>query len=44
MCKMEKFRVCRELYRNDPGRHGLFWGGVAGLVNLRTVNRSPQFA
>lgn len=44
VCKLKKFRVCREFYRNDPGRHGQFWGCVAGLVNLRTVNRSPQFA
>lgn len=44
ICTLKKFRVCRECYRNDPGRHGLFWGGVAGLVNLRTVNRTPQFA
>lgn len=44
VCKLKKFRVCREFYRNDPGRHGLFWGCVAGLVNLRTVNCTPQFA
>jgi len=23
VCKLKKFRVCREFYRNDPGRHGL---------------------
>lgn len=44
VCKLKKFRVCREFYRNDTRRHGLFWGCVAGLVNLRTVNRAPQFA
>ena len=44
VCKLKKFRVCREFYRNDTRRHGLFWGYVAGLVNLRTVNRAPQFA
>ena len=44
VCKLKKFRVCKEFYRNDTRRHGLFWGCVAGLVNLRTVNRAPQFA
>lgn len=44
VCKIKKFRVCREFYRNDTRRHGVFWGCVAGLVNLRTVNRAPQFA
>ncbi|AFD27386.1 Transposase, IS4 (plasmid) [Deinococcus gobiensis I-0] len=44
VCKIKKFRVCREFYRNDPRHYGQFWGGVAGLVNLRTVNRTPQFA
>ncbi|MFC3601954.1 transposase family protein [Deinococcus soli (ex Cha et al. 2016)] len=44
VCKLKKFRICREFYRNDTRRHGLFWGCVAGLVNLRTVNRAPQFA
>jgi hypothetical protein len=44
VCKLKKFRMCKEFYRNDTRRHGLFWGCVAGLVNLRTVNRAPQFA
>ncbi|AFD27544.1 Transposase, IS4 (plasmid) [Deinococcus gobiensis I-0] len=44
VCKLKKFRICREFYRNDTRRHGLFWDCVAGVVNLRTVNRAPQFA
>lgn len=44
VCKIKKFRICREFYRNAPHHHGQFWGCVAGLVNLRTVNRTPQFA
>nr|WP_275040576.1 transposase family protein [Deinococcus deserti] len=44
VCKIKKFRICREFYRNDTGRHGMFWGCVAGLVNLRTLNRSPELA
>ena len=44
VCKIKKFRAGRKFYRNDPRYHGQFWGGVAGLVNLRTVNRTPQFA
>lgn len=44
ICTLKKFRVCRELYRNDTGRHGMFWGRVAGLVYFRTMSRAPQFA
>ncbi|WP_255639902.1 hypothetical protein [Deinococcus taeanensis] len=44
MCKLKTFKVCREVYRSDTGWHGLFWGGVAGLVNLRAMNRTPQGA
>jgi len=44
LCRVKKFRVCREFYRNHPQRHGLFWGCVTGLVNLRHSNRTPQFA
>ncbi|WP_084047148.1 transposase family protein [Deinococcus hopiensis] len=42
LCRVKKFRVCREFYRNDPQRHGLFWGCVTGLVNLRLASRAPQ--
>lgn len=44
VCHMKKFRICREFYRNDTRRHGQFWGCVAGLVNLRTLGRTPRFA
>ena len=44
ICTLKKFRICREFYRNDTGRHGVFWGCVAGLVNLRTMSRAPQLA
>ena len=33
--RIKKFRACREFFRNQPSRHGLIWGCVAGLVNLR---------
>ncbi|GGM17248.1 hypothetical protein GCM10010841_26850 [Deinococcus aerophilus] len=44
VCNMGKLRICREFYRNDTRRYGRFWGCVVGLVNFRTVNRSPQLA
>ena len=44
LCRVKKFRVCREFYRNHPKRHGLFWYCVTGLVNLRHATRAPQFA
>ncbi|WP_295815140.1 transposase family protein [uncultured Deinococcus sp.] len=44
VCKIKKFRICREFYRNELRHHGQFWGCVAGLVNLRTLGRAPQFA
>lgn len=44
VCKIKKFRICREFYRNELRHHGSFWGCVAGLVNLRTLGRAPQFA
>lgn len=34
-----KFRACREFFRNQPARHGIIWGCVAGLVNLRWQRR-----
>ncbi|MBB6018768.1 hypothetical protein HNQ04_004049 [Deinococcus radiopugnans ATCC 19172] len=33
--RIKKFRACREFFRNQPSRHGVIWGCVAGLVNLR---------
>ena len=30
-----KFRACKEFFRNHPAHHGVIWGCVAGLVNLR---------
>lgn len=44
LCKLKKFRICREFYRNETRRHGQFWGCVAGLVNLRLLSRTPQIA
>ncbi|MDR6221515.1 transposase family protein [Deinococcus soli (ex Cha et al. 2016)] len=37
VCKLKKFCVCSEFYRNSTRRHGLFWGCVASLTNLRTL-------
>ena len=33
--RIKKFRACKEFFWNQPSRHGLIWGCVAGLVNLR---------
>lgn len=44
VCKIKKFRSCQEFCRNDTRRHGLFWGGVAVRINLRTANRAPLLA
>jgi len=33
--RIKKFRACKEFFRNRPERHGVIWGCVAGLVNLR---------
>ena len=35
ICRMKKFRACREFFRNRDEYHGLIWGCVAGLANLR---------
>lgn len=35
ICRMKKFRSCKEFFRNRDKHHGLIWGCVAGLVNLR---------
>ena len=43
ICRVKKFRVCREFYCNDLQRHGLFWACVTGLVNRRHASRAPQF-
>ncbi|WP_412029920.1 transposase family protein [Deinococcus yunweiensis] len=43
VCRLKKFRICREFYRNGPRHHGQFWGCVAGMVNLRMLGRVPQF-
>ncbi|WP_264778887.1 transposase [Deinococcus aetherius] len=37
--RMKKFRACKEFFRNEPKRHGVIWGCVAGLVNLRWQRR-----
>lgn len=37
--RSEKFRACKEFFRNQPARHGVIWGCVAGLVNLRWQRR-----
>lgn len=35
IARLRKFRVTREFYRGRVERHGLIWGVVGGLVNLR---------
>lgn len=37
--RIKKFRACKEFFRNQPARHGVIWGCVAGLVNLRWQRR-----
>lgn len=37
--RIKKFRVCKEFFRNQASRHGVMWGCVAGLVNLRWQRR-----
>lgn len=37
--RIKKFRACKEFFRNEPKRHGVIWGCVAGLVNLRWQRR-----
>lgn len=37
--RIMKFRACKAFFRNQPSRHGLIWGCVAGLVNLRWQRR-----
>ncbi|ABF43883.1 Transposase (plasmid) [Deinococcus geothermalis DSM 11300] len=37
--RIKKFRACKEFFRNQPSRHGVIWGCVAGLVNLRWQRR-----
>lgn len=37
--RIKKFRACKEFFRNRPARHGVIWGCVAGLVNLRWQRR-----
>lgn len=37
--RIKKFRACKEFFRNHPVRHGVIWGCVAGLVNLRWQRR-----
>ncbi|GGL78771.1 hypothetical protein GCM10010840_15780 [Deinococcus aerolatus] len=39
--RVKKFRACREFFRNKPSKHGVIWGCVAGLVNLRWRARQP---
>lgn len=35
--RLRKFRVTREFYRGQDRKHGLYWGVVGGLVNLRRM-------
>ncbi|PTA66309.1 transposase family protein [Deinococcus arcticus] len=37
--RMKKFRACKAFFRNQTARHGVIWGCVAGLVNLRWQRR-----
>ena len=39
LCQIKKYRACGEFFRNPMKRHGVMWGCVAGLVNLRTLDR-----
>lgn len=39
-----RIKICREFYRNDIQRRGLFWRCVVRLVSLRTLNRALKFA
>lgn len=39
ICRIKKFRACKEFFRNKDQHHGLIWGCVAGLVNLRWQSR-----
>jgi hypothetical protein len=38
LSRVRKFRVTREFYRGRDERHGLYWGVVGGLVNLRRID------
>jgi len=33
--RIKEFRACKEFFRNGPERHGVIWGCVTGLVDLR---------
>lgn len=37
--RIKKFRACKEFFRNQTTQHGVMWGCVAGLVNLRWQRR-----
>ena len=39
LCQVRKFRACGGFFRTPFARHGVMWGCVAGLVNLRTLDR-----
>lgn len=42
ICKVKKFRICRNLHRDDAKHYGQFWGCVAGLVNLHNSPDSRE--
>lgn len=39
LCRIKRFKVTSDFYRNPTERHGQLFGAVAGLVNLRVMRR-----
>ena len=39
LCRLKKFRVLKDFFRNPDSSHGQLAGVVSGLVNLRVMNR-----
>ena len=39
ICRVKKYRICKDFYRGQTDKHGLYWGVVGGLVNLRLLDR-----
>lgn len=37
LCALKHFRACGDFFRNHTKRHGVIWGCVAGLVNMRRI-------
>ena len=44
ICRVKKYRACGDFYRGPVAQHGVMWGVVSGLVNLRLLDRLAQEA